>query len=220
MSSQGDRRIILVGAGPGGRFTREICLALGREVHGFVDDFVEVETKIHGIPVLGEIDLINDSSIYQEFDIVVSMGHPDRRAQVYYTLADKGVRLATLIHPAAVVSPTAQIGDGVIINGPSAVCADTRIEDLVLVEDMSSVGVDCVLEFGCLLGNGVTMGGASQCLRESYIGTNVTIVVKKTVGRRAYIGAGAVVSSDIPDGKLAVGVPARVIKDSPYALNN
>lgn len=45
-----------------------------------------------------------------------------------------------------------------------------------------------------------------------WIGGNVTIVPGVTIGNRVVIGAGAVVTRDIPDGVLAAGSPARVIK--------
>jgi len=41
------------------------------------------------------------------------------------------------------------------------------------------------------------------------IGANATIVCGNTIGRHAFIGAGAVVTKDVPDFALMVGVPAR-----------
>nr|WP_288193368.1 sugar O-acetyltransferase [uncultured Methanobrevibacter sp.] len=46
-----------------------------------------------------------------------------------------------------------------------------------------------------------------------WIGGNVTILPGVTIGDNVVIGAGAVVTKDIPDNSLAVGVPARVIKE-------
>lgn len=43
------------------------------------------------------------------------------------------------------------------------------------------------------------------------IGANATIVCGHNIGRYAFIGAGAVVTDDIPDYTLAVGNPARVV---------
>jgi len=43
------------------------------------------------------------------------------------------------------------------------------------------------------------------------IGANATIVCGHTIGRHAFIGAGAVVTRDVPDYALMVGVPARRI---------
>jgi len=47
--------------------------------------------------------------------------------------------------------------------------------------------------------------------RGATIGANATIVCGHTVGRYAFVGAGAVVSRDVPDYSLVVGVPARRI---------
>lgn len=46
-----------------------------------------------------------------------------------------------------------------------------------------------------------------------WLGGNVTILPGVTIGNNVVIGAGAVVNKDIPDNSLAVGVPARVIKE-------
>jgi len=45
-----------------------------------------------------------------------------------------------------------------------------------------------------------------------YIGNNVILLPGVKIGNKVIIGAGAVVSKDIPDNSVAVGVPARVIK--------
>ena len=46
-----------------------------------------------------------------------------------------------------------------------------------------------------------------------WIGANVCILPGVTIGNNVIIGAGAVVNRDIPDNTMAVGVPARVIKE-------
>ena len=46
----------------------------------------------------------------------------------------------------------------------------------------------------------------------SWIGTNAVILPGVTVGERAIVGAGAVVTRDVPDGAVAVGSPARLIE--------
>ena len=46
-----------------------------------------------------------------------------------------------------------------------------------------------------------------------WIGGNVTILPGVTIGENVVIGAGSVVTKDIPDNSLAVGIPARVKKE-------
>ena len=45
-----------------------------------------------------------------------------------------------------------------------------------------------------------------------YIGNNVIILPGVNIGNKVIIGAGAIVSKDIPDNSVVVGVPARIIK--------
>ena len=51
--------------------------------------------------------------------------------------------------------------------------------------------------------------------RRASIGSNATILAGVTIGENAIIGAGAVVTYDVPDYATVVGVPARVIGDIP-----
>ena len=45
-----------------------------------------------------------------------------------------------------------------------------------------------------------------------WLGGNVTVLPGVTIGNNVVVGAGAVVTKDIPDNSLALGVPARVVR--------
>ncbi len=55
--------------------------------------------------------------------------------------------------------------------------------------------------------------GAINIGDNTHIGMNVIIMPNVTIGKNCIIGCGAVVTKDIPDNSVAVGVPARVIED-------
>ncbi len=46
----------------------------------------------------------------------------------------------------------------------------------------------------------------------SWLGTNTVVLPGVTIGRHVAVGAGSVVTSDLPDNAVAVGVPARVVR--------
>ncbi|PNU18673.1 N-acetyltransferase [Geothermobacter hydrogeniphilus] len=99
-----------------------------------------------------------------------------------------------------------QIGDNVKVQNNVSIYEGTTIEDDVFL------GPSCVL-------TNVT-NPRSQVVRRSLyektllrrgcsVGANATIVCGITIGRYAFIAAGAVVAKDVPDYALMVGVPAR-----------
>jgi len=105
-----------------------------------------------------------------------------------------------------VVSPGVVIGSNVKVQNNVSIYEGTIIEDDVFL------GPSCVL-------TNVT-NPRSQVLRRALyektllrrgcsIGANATVVCGITVGRYAFVAAGAVISRDVPDYALMVGVPAR-----------
>ena len=46
-----------------------------------------------------------------------------------------------------------------------------------------------------------------------WLGANVTVLQGVTIGDGAVVAAGAVVTKDVPEGSIAGGVPARLIKE-------
>ena len=60
----------------------------------------------------------------------------------------------------------------------------------------------------------VSSTGVSNTLvkRGASIGSGVTLLCGITIGERAIIGAGSIVTKDVPPGAIVVGNPARVVK--------
>jgi acetyltransferase-like isoleucine patch superfamily enzyme len=46
------------------------------------------------------------------------------------------------------------------------------------------------------------------------IGSSATIMCGVTIGENSVVGAGSVVTKDVPPGKIVAGVPARVLRDA------
>ena len=58
-----------------------------------------------------------------------------------------------------------------------------------------------------------TWAAAVHCGEEAFIGLGVNIVPDARIGARATVGAGATIVRDIPADTVAVGNPARVVKE-------
>jgi len=64
-----------------------------------------------------------------------------------------------------------------------------------------------------------------KCQRHFFIGGNSTLLYDIKIGDNVIVGAGSVVTRDIPSGKVVAGVPARIIGEfdstvNKYILNN
>jgi serine O-acetyltransferase len=94
----------------------------------------------------------------------------------------------------------------------------------VVIEHQSAIVIhgDCVIGDDCIIRQGVTMGNryldrpfdAPKLGARVNVGAGAKIFGNITIGDDANIGANAVVLSDIPPGKTAVGIPAKILGDS------
>ena len=112
------------------------------------------------------------------------------------------------------------VGQNVNVDGGSTIGNNVKIQNNVSVYSGTIIEDDVFLGPSCVLTN--VTNPRSQVNRHSLyettvlkrgctIGANATIVCGITVGRYAFVGAGSVVTRDVPDYALVVGNPARQI---------
>jgi UDP-2-acetamido-3-amino-2,3-dideoxy-glucuronate N-acetyltransferase len=107
-----------------------------------------------------------------------------------------------------VVMPRVRIGNNVKIQNNVSVYEGVTLEDDVFC------GPSCVFTNILNPRSAVSRKGAylpTLVRRGASIGANATIVCGLTIGEYAFIGAGAVVTRDVPAYALMVGVPARAV---------
>lgn len=110
------------------------------------------------------------------------------------------------------------LGQNVFVAGGAVIGDGVRIQNNVSVYDGTLIEDDVFLGPSAVLTNVVNPRAsidrrafldATRIRRGATIGANATVVCGVTVGRHAFVGAGAVVTRDVPDYALVTGVPAR-----------
>jgi serine O-acetyltransferase len=83
----------------------------------------------------------------------------------------------------------------------------------IVVHGAAVIGDDCIIRQGVTLGvrNMDALTEAPILGNRVQVGAGAVILGRVTVGDGAQIGANAVVLEDVPNGQLAVGVPARIV---------
>jgi len=120
----------------------------------------------------------------------------------------------------AMIGENSSFGQNVMIGNDVCIGSRVKVQNNVsiytgtTVEDEVFLGPSCVLTNvtnpRCQV-NRHSLYEKTLLRRGATIGANATIVCGITLGRYAFIGAGAVVSKDVPDYALIVGVPGKQI---------
>jgi sugar O-acyltransferase (sialic acid O-acetyltransferase NeuD family) len=106
-----------------------------------------------------------------------------------------------------------KIGNGVCIMSGTIMTNDISIGDYTLINLNCTIGHDSIIGNYCELTPGVHISGHVNIGDFTSIGTGAVIIPNIKIGKNCIIGAGSVVNKDIPDNSIAVGVPAKVIKE-------
>jgi len=123
-----------------------------------------------------------------------------------------GMRFATLVHPMARVSSSAQLGHGCIVSAGAVIGAEARLGRHVFVNRGALIGHHTEVGDHASLGPGANVAGHCLLGERVYVGIGAIVNDHVSIGERSVIGAGALVMADLPDRVTAVGAPAKVIK--------
>jgi UDP-2-acetamido-3-amino-2,3-dideoxy-glucuronate N-acetyltransferase len=115
------------------------------------------------------------------------------------------------------IQKNASVGARCKISSHSFVCEGVRIEDEVFIGHGVMFTNDTYPRAANVDGSPQTEADwqviETKVKRSASIGSNATILAGVTIGAFALVGAGAVVTKDVPDYAIVAGVPAQVIGD-------
>lgn len=135
------------------------------------------------------------------------------RAEYLRQAEEAGMRFATVVHPTAHVSPSATLDDGCLVSVGTIVAAQTHLRRHVVLNRGALVGHHTEIGPCSTIGPGANIAGKCRLGERVYVGMSAVVLNGITIGERSVIGAGAVVTKDLPPRVLAVGVPARIVKE-------
>ena len=198
------RKLAIIGASGHGKVVADIAIKNGYGEIIFLDD----DEGIHecgGYPVIGN----SFKAGWIDADIIVGIGNADIRKRIQESVPEE--KLATLIHPNAVVAEDVAMGAGTVVMAGAVINPGTKIGKGCIINTCSSVDHDCEVGDYVHIAVGSHLCGTVTVGNETWIGAGATVSNNVSICQNCMIGAGAVVVNDIKESGTYVGVPARKI---------
>jgi sugar O-acyltransferase (sialic acid O-acetyltransferase NeuD family) len=176
----------------------------------FIDDSLGQSTS-YGVDVL-RFDQLSKDSDFTECEFLIANGEPFVRKNILEKLIAAGAKLAKLVDVSCLVAESAILHKGVVVAPLCSISSDAVLSENSCVNTMSIIGHDVHVGNNSVISSMVNLGGACIVGDNSYIGMGALIKEGVKIGSNTIVGMGSVVYSDIPDGVIALGNPARVAR--------
>ena len=200
-----NKKVVIIGAGGHGRVVADTIEICGDSVLGFLDDNTE-NNKVNVIGKVSDAEKYCDGETY----LFVAIGNCEIREKIMNSLKD--AKWYTAIHPSAVISPSAVIGEGTCVMPNAVVNNSAVVGKGVIINTCASVDHDDIIGDFVHIACGARLAGTVTVGNGTWVGIGSTVSNNITIGSDIMIGAGAVVVKDITEKGTYVGVPARKIK--------
>ena len=210
-------RIVLVGGGNKARLVIDFLHDEGRveEIAGIADQNSKLAgQEVGGRSVLGSLDQIIGPETHAKYAFCVCLSelYFSDRIRITNDLLARGQRLALIISTRAHVSASAALEPGIILFPNVFVGTSATVGTCVSVFNGALIEHDCVIDANVEIAPRAALAGGTHVRSGSFIGINATVLPGRTIGTHAVVGAGSVVTRDVPAQAVVAGNPARVLR--------
>ncbi len=208
-----DKNIYIVGAGTYGEAMFELATILGYNVICFYDDNVDkISQYVMGKKIASSFSSLKEADIADKY-FIVAIGNNKKRYEICSIINDLGGITPSLIHPRALLSPSAKIGKGVYIQANAYIWTKVEIDDFCIISPNVVIAHHAHIGKACLISTGSIVGASVNINNSSFLGIGCSIITGVSeIGENSIIGAGALVLKDVQPDCVVVGSPARFLR--------
>ncbi|MCW3102486.1 MAG: hypothetical protein JWO09_926 [Bacteroidetes bacterium] len=205
-----DKNIVLIGYSGHSFVVLETFRAMGRTVSAYCD-LSEKEYNPYNLGYAGNETEAGVIEQLKAADCFVSIGDNQLRRKGYEKARGASLSIINAVHPSAIISETAGLGNGVMVAAGVIINAQSRIGNAVICN------TGCIIEHECRIADfvhiapGAVLCGNVSVGEGSFVGANSVIRQGITIGKNVIIGAGTVITKDIADGAKIAGNPPRML---------
>ncbi|MGH2665067.1 acetyltransferase [Flavobacterium sp.] len=142
-------------------------------------------------------------------NMILSIGNNKVRKRL---AAELKFNFAKAIHPKAIVSNHANLGEGTVVMAGAIVNPDAQIGKHCIINTGAVVEHDCLISDYAHISPKASLAGGVIVGEGTQVGIGASVIQGVKIGKWTVIGAGAVIINDIPDHVTVVGNPGRILK--------
>lgn len=209
--------VILWGGTGQAKVVRPIIEHYGAKIVAVFDDTPGLPAPFDDVPLYtgweGFKKWLQSRAHGSEIGFCVAIGNPHGRVRLslHERLTGEGLKPVTIAHPTAWIADNAVIGEGSQILAGAIISNEASIGRQCIINTKASVDHEVVLEDGVEIAPGATLCGDIHVGAGAWVCAGATVLPRLKIGQDAIIGAGAVVTKDVPAGATVVGVPAKPV---------
>jgi sugar O-acyltransferase (sialic acid O-acetyltransferase NeuD family) len=204
------RRLLIVGTGGQGKVVLDCAEKFYKKI-SFMTSDINAQ-RIGNYPIIFEQNTTLDYILKNFDEVIVAIGNNNVRLNLSLKYISYGIKLATIIHPTAVISKYSEIEEGTVIFANSVVNPFAKIDKACIVNTGSIIEHDCILGNGVHISPNTAIGGTVNIGSKTWICIGSSIANNIKIGENVIVGAGSVVLKDVPDNVLVAGIPAIIKK--------
>jgi len=214
-------RLGLIGAridGHAGVIIDVLSLFEDIEIVAFFDSTPDLKgTCINNIPVLGCIHDATQDVLDNIDEFHISIGDNKARQELFIELKMKGLKFSTIIHPTAVISNSAIIGEGCFIGALAVVQCNVTISNVSLINTAAVIEHDNIIGEAVHIAPNAATAGRVKIGDLSFVGIGASIIPDIIIGESVFVAAGAVITKDVKKNTRMLGYFAKPHHENIYA---
>lgn len=143
-----------------------------------------------------------DHDIRTECSYIMGIANLTYRKAIIEKFVEGGANFTTFIHPTATISPSAEIGQGVVVALHANIGPNVKVGDFSLINSRSSIGHDAIIGKFNFISPNVCFSGFTSIGEENLFGINSATIPGITVGDRNKIMAGMTLDKSIGNDEI------------------
>ena len=209
------KRLAIIGSGD---LAKQIAHHAVNDKHyqlvGCFDDFKIKGEESNGLPILGNLDSIQDcfnQGIFDELIIGIGYNHMNFRQELFLKF-EKTIPFSTIIHSSCFIDKSVKVGKGTIIYPGCIIDMNTEIGNNCLIYNGCNIAHDTNVANNTIFSPGVNIAGFCSIGAHVVLGIGSVLSDNIVITEKVRTGAGTVVVHSIIESGIYVGVPAKKLK--------